>query len=135
MYKKTITYIDYDDVERTEDFYFNMEVNEVTAFQASIPGGLSEYIQRIVQAKNTKEIIDVFENLIAVSYGEKSLDGRRFVKNEEVLNNFKQTRAYPALFMELATDDDAAAEFINGIMPKEDAKKAAVPAPTKKASK
>lgn len=132
MYTKTIKYKDYNGTERTEDFYFNMEPDEVVRFQASVPGGITGYIQTIVKAQKTSEIIEVFEKLIAASYGVKSNDGRRFIKNEEVLNDFKQTRAYSKLFMELGTDDNAAAEFLNGIMPPAEEEKA--PATTTKKS-
>ena len=129
MYVKTIPYVDYDGNERTEDFYFNMEPDEVVRFQASVPGGIAGYINTIVKAQKTSEIIEVFEKLIAASYGIKSNDGRRFIKNEEVLNDFKQTKAYSKLFMELGTNDDAAAEFLNGIMPPaEEEKKPTTPA-------
>ena len=39
------------------------------------------------------------------------------MKSEEISNGFAQTEAYSQLFMELATDADAAAAFVNGIIP------------------
>lgn len=125
MLKKTIEYKDYDGNTRKEDFYFNLTQAEVTEMELSVEGGLVEMINRIVAAQNGKQIIDTFKNIILKSYGEKSPDGRRFIKNQEVRDNFAQTEAYSKLFMELATDAKAASDFINGIVP---AKIEAVPA-------
>lgn len=117
MLKKTITYTDYDGVERTEDFYFNLTRAEVTEMEMSTEGGLSEKINRIVQAKDVPSIIKIFKDLIIRSYGVKSPDGRRFIKDEELTKEFTQTEAFSDLYMTLATDLDAATEFVNGITP------------------
>lgn len=119
MLKKTITYLDYNDVERTEDFYFNLTKAEITEMEMSTTGGLSEKIQNIVQAQDIPEIIKIFKELVLKAYGVKSPDGKRFIKKEELTEAFSQTEAYSQLFMELATDADAAAKFINGITPKD----------------
>lgn len=118
MLKKTITYEDYNGEERTEDFYFNLNQAELTEMELSISGGLSEMIKKITQAKDTPAIIKIFKELILKSYGEKSPDGKRFIKSEALSQEFSQTEAYPKLFMELATDEHAAADFVNGIIPK-----------------
>jgi hypothetical protein len=117
MQKKTVTYIDYNGVERTEDFYFNLTKAEVMEMELSTSGGLAESIQRIVAAQDAPAIIKIFKDLVLKSYGEKSPDGRRFIKSEEIANAFAQTEAYSEIFMELATDADKAAEFVNGIVP------------------
>lgn len=117
MLKRTITYTDYNGVERTEDFYFNLTKAEVMEMEMTTTGGLSEMITKIVQAKDAPAIIKVFKDLILKAYGEKSPDGKRFIKNEQISQDFAQTEAYSMLFMELATDADAAAKFVNGIVP------------------
>lgn len=117
MIKKTITYNDYNGTERTEDFYFHFNKAEIMKMEMGVKGGLAESIQRIVQAQDQPAIIKVFEDLIQGSYGVKSLDGRGFLKRKEDLEAFISTEAYSILFMELATDADAAAKFINGIVP------------------
>lgn len=119
MLKKTISYVDYNDEERTEDFYFNLTSAELSEMELSTDGGLGEHIRKIVAAKDTPAIIKVFKDLILKSYGEKSADGRRFIKSEELSTAFSQTEAYSQLFMELATDEGAAAAFVNGIIPKD----------------
>lgn len=126
MLKKTITYTDYNDVERTEDFYFNLTKAEVMEMQMSTTGGLAEMIQRIVAAQDAPAIIKVFKDLVLKAYGQKSPDGKRFVKNDELTAEFAQTEAYSQLFMELATDADAAAAFVNGIVPADVAKQVAL---------
>lgn len=117
MLKKTITYTDYNQAERTEDFYFNLTKAEVMEMEMSTSGGLAEMIKKIVAAKDAPAIIKVFKDLILKAYGEKSPDGKRFIKSEEIATAFAQTEAYSQLFMELATDPDKAAEFVNGIIP------------------
>lgn len=117
MIKKTVTYTDFDGNERTEDFYFHFTEQELTEWELSVDGGLSGVLQRIIQSKDNRKIIEIFKDLLIKSYGEKTPDGRGFIKNEEILNNFKYTQAFSDLYMELATDDKAAAEFVNGIMP------------------
>ena len=122
MLKKTITSVDFNGNERTEDFYFNLTKAEVMEMEMSTVGGLSEMIQKIVSAQDTPSIIKVFKDLILRSYGEKSADGKRFIKTPEMAEAFSQTEAYSVLFMELATDAEAAAAFVNGIIPKTDNK-------------
>lgn len=124
MLKKTITYVDYNGNERTEDHYFNLSQAEIMEMEMSTSGGLAEMIQRIVAAQDAPAIISVFKKLILKAYGEKSPDGKRFVKSDEIATAFSQTEAYSKLFMELATDADAAAAFINGVVPADAAKKA-----------
>lgn len=118
MLKKTITFIDFNDEARTEDFYFNLTRSEITMMEMSEEGGLVEKINRIVARKDGAEIMKVFEDVIAKAYGEKSADGRQFVKSPELSKAFSQTPAYDILFMELVTDPDQAAAFINAITPK-----------------
>lgn len=118
MLKKTITYTDYNGNERTEDFYFNLTKAEVMEMEMSTAGGLETYVKRIIDAQDAPAIIKVFKELILKAYGEKSLDGKRFEKSEEISNAFAQTEAYSKLFMELAINADAASKFVNGIMPK-----------------
>ena len=117
MYKKTITYPDYNGEEIKEDFYFNLTKAEILEMQLEKEGGLAEKIQAIVDSKNVPELIKIFKELILRSYGKKSDDGKRFIKSPELSREFTQTEAYSELFMELATGSDAASAFINGIIP------------------
>lgn len=117
MIAKTMTYTDYNGNTRTETFYFNLNKAEITKMEMSVKGGLAESINRIVAAQDTPAIIAVFEDLIKKSYGVKTPDGRGFLKRPEDLEAFMATEAYSDLYMELATDADKAAEFINGIIP------------------
>jgi len=117
MLKKTITYTDFDGNERTEDFYFNLSKAEIMEMELGVNGGMSELLKRIVASQDTKQVIDIFKDIILKSYGEKSLDGKRFVKSKELSESFSQTEAYSDLFMELATDSEAAEGFIKAIIP------------------
>lgn len=117
MLKKTITYTDYDGVERTEDFYFNFTEAELMEWQLVTNGGLTSYVQKIVDAKDQPRLITLFKELLLKAYGIKSDDGRRFIKSDEISEEFSQNPAYSILYMELVTDDKVAADFVNGIIP------------------
>ena len=117
MLKKTITYVDYNGTERKEDFYFNLSKAEIMEMEMGTTGGMVDMINRIVAAQDAPAIIDVFKKMILTAYGEKSADGKRFIKSKEISEAFSQTEAYSQLFMELATDADAASKFVNGIVP------------------
>ena len=131
MLKKTFTYTDYNGVERTEDHYFNLSKAELMEMELSTTGGLAEMINKIVAAQDAPAIVKVFKDLVLKAYGQKSADGRRFIKSKELSDEFAQTEAYSQLFMELATNADAAAQFVNGIVPAMD-NKSSIPAPAHK---
>lgn len=122
MLKKTIKYTDFDDVEREEDFYFNLTKAELMEMQLGQTGGLEKEIRRIVQTKDVPAIMDIFKRIILAAYGEKSADGRQFLKLDANGNKlsvgFSQTAAFSELYTELATNDAEAAKFINGIIPR-----------------
>lgn len=117
MYKKTITYTDYFDVERTEDFYFNLSESELMQLQLSTQRGFYNEMQALVDSHDGPKIMSVFNQIILKAYGEKSDDGRRFIKSPEISKAFSETPAYDKFFMEIIEDPKAASEFINGIVP------------------
>lgn len=117
MLKKTITYTDFDGNERTEDFYFNLSKAEIIEMELGVSGGMSQMLNKIIAAQDGEKIIKTFKEIILKAYGEKSPDGKRFIKSEELSTAFSQTEAYSKLFIELVTNADAAAKFMNGIIP------------------
>ena len=117
MVKKTIKYTDYNGKEREEDYYFNLSKVELLEMEMSAEGGLENKIKKIVESDDKVEIIKYFKDIIKQSYGKKSEDGKRFIKDPKDFEEFAQTEAYVNLFMELATNSDAAANFVNGIIP------------------
>ena len=119
MLKKHVVYTDYNGNERKEDFYFNLTKAEIMEMEMSTSGGLTEMIQRVVASQDAPTIVKIFKELVLKSYGQKSLDGKRFIKNDLLREEFEQTEAYSIIFMELATDADAAAKFVNCVMPSE----------------
>lgn len=125
MVVEKIKYTDFNGLEREEEFMFNLTEAEITEMELTTDGGLSDSIKKIIAAQDTPQIIKVFKMLLLKSYGEKSSDGRRFVKSDKLSEEFAQTNAYSQLFMKLATDDKAAVAFINGIMPDSMQEKAA----------
>lgn len=119
MIKKTITFTDYNGVERTEDHYFNLNKTELLRMDYGMSGGMQSYLRRIIQANDYDSLMKIFEEFVRKAYGRKSDDGRRFMKSDEITNSFIETEAYDQLFWELFTDTDKAIEFFNGIVPNE----------------
>lgn len=130
MLAKVINYTDYNGEDRSETFYFNLSNAELAELNLTTEGGLQETIKKIVDAKNIPEVTKWFKKIILMAYGEKSADGRRFIKSSELSEEFSQTEAYSELFIELITNEQKAADFINGIVPKRD--KPAISAPIEK---
>ena len=129
MFKKTIKYTDFEGNDRTEDFYFNLTPAEITEMDLCFIGGLQTVIEKITKETNGRVLVEIFKDLIRKSYGEKSLDGMRFMKNHEITDSFTATNAYSELFMEFLNDADSAATFINGIIPQIPDNKSSIPAP------
>lgn len=125
MIKLTETYVDYNGVERTEDFYFHFTKAELLKMEMGVKGGLAEMVKRAAQTQDAPTIIKVFEDLVAKSYGVKTPDGKGFNKDPEIVKEFLQTEAYSNIFMRLATDDEEAARFVNGVVPADMSKQAA----------
>lgn len=125
MLKKTITYNDFNGDGVSEEYFFHLSKAELVEMELSHQGGLSEALQRIIAAEDGKGIVAEFKNIILSAYGKRSEDGKRFVKNATIREEFESSEAYSTLFMELVTDTDAAVEFINGIIPQGMAEEAA----------
>lgn len=117
MLKKTIKWTDFDEVAREETFYFNMSQSELSLLELSVSGGMMKQIMAIVDTQDHPKLIQLWKEIILAAYGEKSADGRRFIKTEELSTSFSQTGAFDILFMELATNTEAAEAFVNAIIP------------------
>lgn len=118
MLCKTIKFEDWDGVEREEDFYFNLSESELMELELTSSGGFTKMMKTIIMKKDVPQLMRTFKHLILKSYGEKSADGRRFQKSEQLSEEFSQTPAYDILFMDLCTNAESASAFVNGIVPK-----------------
>lgn len=119
MLKKTVTYTDFNGTERTEDIYFNLTNSELIALQASMPGGFESAINALIAAQDIPALFDIFKKFVLSSYGEKSVDGKRFIKSKELSEEFEQTAAFDAIFSEFIKDPNAFTQFLTGIVPAE----------------
>lgn len=119
MFKETKTYEDFNGVTRTEDFYFNMSKAELAEMELSVSGGMENLLKKIVDSQDNKKIVETFKEILLKAYGEKSDDGRRFIKSPELSKAFSETPVYSDMFIELATNEDYAAKFIEGIIPRD----------------
>lgn len=118
MLKKTMTYEDCEGNKVTEDFWFNLTQAEIVKLNYYCPGGLEVYAKRCEKDGRYYDILELFEKIICMAYGEKSADGKRFIKSKELTESFIQTEAYSNLFMELISNPEAGQIFIKGITPK-----------------
>lgn len=119
MLKREIKYEDFNGDQTTGIFYFNISKPELIEMEVEYEGGFGRMIQKVIETKDNKELIKQFKEIVLRAYGEKSEDGKRFIKSEELSKEFSQTAAYEVLFMELATNDEAAATFLKGVLPKD----------------
>lgn len=117
MLKQTIKYEDLDGNMLEEDFYFNLKKSELLEMQMSAEGGLQKKIQRIIEAKDIKSIVEMFKDIILLSIGKKSDDGKSFIKTPEITKAFEQSEAFDELYLHMLEDEKFAADFINGIIP------------------
>ena len=117
MLKKTITYETYDGQSVTEDFYFNLNKAELVELEVSESDGFGETLKKLVTEEDSRKILEMFKQIILLSIGRRSEDGKRFIKSDEIREEFTQTEAYSELFMELAGDAEAASAFVRGILP------------------
>lgn len=117
MYVKEVEYTDFNGVVRKEKFYFNLTKAEILDMELGKTGGFTEYIKKVIEAQDTPTLMSLFKSLLLKSYGVKSDDGRRFIKNDQVREEFEQTQAFSDLYMTLALDDEEASKFVNGIIP------------------
>ncbi len=132
MLKRDITYQDFNDEKVTDTFYFNITKSEIIELEVETKEGMDATIKKIIETKDNKTLIAEFKRIILLAYGEKSADGKRFIKSDESREAFSQTAAFDSLFMELATEEEAAANFIKGVLPKElsaEIEKAILPPP------
>ena len=123
MYIRKITFTDYNGLEHTRTYYFNLSKSELLRLQLSIGGGLTEYAKRLMDTEDMVHLSELFEKLILMSYGEKTDDGMHFIKEDEngkkLADMFKQTAAYDELYTELSTNEQSAIEFFNSVIPAE----------------
>ncbi len=117
MYRDHRTYVDFNGVERTEDFYFNLSKAEIADMELSTTGGIKDMVNKILEAKDQAKLVSLFKDLIRMAYGVKSEDGRNFIKNDKVREDYFSTNAYSDLYMELATNDQFASQFFEAILP------------------
>lgn len=129
MYIETVKYEDYNGVEREEQIMFNLTESELVAMQNSVHGGMKERLERITKSPDGPTIMMEFKKILEISYGVKSDDGRRFIKSPELFLEFSQTEAYNKFFMDICTNSQKAAAFVQGIMPKEISSELAAKAP------
>lgn len=119
MLKREIKYEDYDGNQTSDIFYFNLSKVELIELEVEQKQGFDRVLQHIIDTKDNKELIKIFKQIILMAYGVRSDDGKRFIKSEQLKEEFTQTEAYNALFMELASDDTAAYDFLTGLLPRD----------------
>lgn len=126
MYKETITYVDYDGNEWTEDFRFNLSKADLYKLNFKHGGDFEAFLNKLMEDKDYEGMYSLFEEILTSAYGIKSEDGKRFIKSKEISEEFTQTAAYSELIAKLMDDENYLINFINEVIPRQ---AAAVPAP------
>ena len=116
MLKKKIVFVDFDGKKRSDLLYFNLTEPELVRLDVSYKGGLEKFVKQLDPEERPEEVLELFETVIRTSYGEKSEDGRYFLKDPDTTTMFMQSAAYSALFMDLIQDGEVAAAFVNGLI-------------------
>lgn len=119
MFIKKHTFFGYDGKERTEEFMFNLNKAELIKFMTTNGDyTLDKLVARLTEERNTKRVMEIFEDLMRLSYGRISVDGRKFEKSDALWEDFHQTEAFSDIFSDIVSDEKKAVEFITGIIPK-----------------
>ena len=117
MLRKEVEYKDFDGNDRKDILWFHLNEVEITEMDLETSGGLVKYMESIIDTKDVDRLITIFKDLLIRSYGERSMDGKHFYKDDKIRNEFVSSAAYPVLYMEMVSDANKAVEFINGIVP------------------
>lgn len=117
MVTREVKYVDFDGNDRTEDLYFNLTRSEITEWNYEYDGGFVKYLEKIVKTESIRDLIKVVREFILKAYGEKSPDGRRFVKSDEISKSFYETNAYDVLFMSFVENPQTFTEFVKAVCP------------------
>lgn len=129
MIKKIANYEDFEGNQVTEELWFNLTQTELISMSMDMPEDISESIgnvenmdqeaasAKIVEKLGSKGVFEFIKDLLIKSYGVRTPDGKGFKKNKEITENFACSLAFDAIFMELISDDQAAAKFVNGVIP------------------
>lgn len=117
MFKHTVKYVDFDGNNREEDLYFHLSPAEMTQFEYSVKGGMKNLLEKAIKAQDGPTMMKFYVRMVEMAYGRKSNDGRRFEKSNEIYNDFSQTNAYNAFFMQLVTDEAFAKKFVDAVFP------------------
>lgn len=134
MLKKVVNYEDFNGVNQTEECFFNLTKTELIEMAMDLPEGVSESVGddpnnidedkavgKLMETMGNKGVLKFIKDLVLKSYGVKSDDGRRFMKVDEngkpLSIEFSQTMAFEAIIDEFMSNDIAAANFVNGIIP------------------
>lgn len=119
MFKREIKYKNFDDEEVTDILWFHLTKTELITMQVDVEGGLGKFLQKIIDETNEKEVFKMIKDILLLSYGEKSPDGKRFIKSDELRQAFSQSLPYEILMTEFMVDSEAAAKFIEGVLPED----------------
>jgi hypothetical protein len=117
MLRKEVEYKDFDGNDRKDVLWFHLNEVEITEMDLETSGGLVKYMESIIDTNDVNQLITIFKDLLIRSYGERSMDGKHFYKDDKIRNEFVSSAAYPVLYMEMVSDADKTVEFINGIVP------------------
>ena len=117
MQKLTVQYQNWDGDLETEDLYFHLNIKELQEMEKwDVP--LTKRIAKLTKTEDGTEAFELMRDIVEAAYGERSSDGKRFVKNPEVLKNFTQGLAYDEVILQFIDGTTDLAKFVEGLLPK-----------------
>lgn len=137
MYRKVITYTDFNGNPKTKPFYFNLTRPELMEMKRSPLEEMQAIIVRIrgmedpelelstVEKDEIQEKMGaILRDLVIQSYGIKSEDGERFSKRVGnrmygAGEDFVESMAYDSLYMEMISNPKNLIDFVKMIIPEE----------------
>lgn len=117
MLKQQVKYEDFDGNTQTETLYFNLNRMELISFQKRYGSeNMENYINKLIEEKQIEPMYDLLNDFVLTAYGVKSEDGKRFIKNDQIREEFKQSLAYESLIEDFHDDSRKVLEnFIAGV--------------------
>lgn len=111
MFKHSVEYVDFNGSDRKEDLYFHLSLPEVTRLEAEIGMGLEDYIKGLTTNQELNTLLAFLERMLLSSYGQKTSDGKSFIKSQVIREAFEYSQAYAEIFEQVLSNPDLARKF------------------------
>lgn len=124
MYITTVKYEDFDGKTIKKNLLFHMSTKDWVKADAEkkAVGGYEQYLSKQLGEPGSNVepavVLETLEDIIRRSYGERSEDGEKFVKDPERTDHFMESLAYDAFLDDLIYTDGFSTAFVQALIPK-----------------